>query len=133
MKKSSKNFGTVYRGVLAVLLCVAGLILAFTATRKVVAQNQSPGTPQVQGIYRGLSPVVKFDVSPPMRQMAVVAPGPGKLREDEDRDLVPFNVHFAPEWDPVVQTSVRKKADGAEIPDPIVTFNAQTNTSGVVP
>ena len=47
--------------------------------------------PVVQGIYRGLSPVVKFDVSPPLRDMKPIL-GPGQLRENEDRDILPWKV-----------------------------------------
>ena len=48
---------------------------------------------------------------------------------------MPLKVRFAPEWDPVVQSTVggRDLPGGTEIPGPIVTFNGQSNTSGVVP
>ena len=59
--------------------------------------------PVVQGIYRGLSPVVKFDVSPPLREMQPIL-GPGQLRENEDREILPWKVRFAPELDPVAQS-----------------------------
>jgi hypothetical protein len=133
MKKSGNRFRFVSRRALHALLCfVVGLVWAFFATREAAAQGQSPGTPAVQGVYRGLSPVVKFDVSPPLREMRVILPGPGQLRENEDRDIVPWKIRFAPEWDPVVQATVGGK-DHVEIPGPLVTFNAQMNASGVVP
>ena len=78
----------------------------------VLCASQSGGSgsiasgPCVQGVYRGLSPVVKFDVSPPLRDMQVILPDPGKLRENEDRDILPYKVRFAPEWDPVVQPTL---------------------------
>ena len=135
MKKSTNRFGFVIRRALLALLCFVGLVLAFFATRKAAAQGQSPEDPVVQGVYRGLSPVVKFDISPPLREMSVIAPGPGKLRENEDRDIVPLKVRFAPEWDPVVQATVGGEDNpaGTEIPGPIVSFNGQSNTSCVVP
>ena len=48
---------------------------------------------------------------------------------------MPFKVRFAPEWDPVVQSKVGGKdfPGGTEISGPIVTFNAQPNSSGVAP
>ena len=48
---------------------------------------------------------------------------------------MPFKVRFAPEWDPVVQSTVGGKEGPyePEIAGPIVSFNAQTNTSGVSP
>jgi hypothetical protein len=139
MKKSTNRFGFVNPRTLLALLCCVGLVLAFFATRKAAAQGQSPGTPVIQGVYRGLSPVVKFDISPPLREMRVILPGPGQLRENEDREIVPLKVRFAPEWDPVVQATVGGRdipggiSGGVEIPGPIVTFNGQTNTSGVDP
>ena len=122
------------RVFLGALLCFVGLVLAFFATRNATAQDQSPGTPVVRGVYRGVSPVVRFDVSPPLRQMRVILPGTGKLRENEDRDIVPMRIRFAPEWDPVVQATVSgDRPAGTEIPGPMVSFNAQSNTSFVVP
>ncbi len=129
MKKSTNPSGFIDRHALRALLCfVVGLVLALFATRQAAAQ----GTPVVQGVYRGLSPVVKFDVSPPLRQMRGIPPGPGQLRENEDRDTVPWKIRFAPEWDPVVQATVGGR-DGTEIPAPLVSFDAQSNTSGVYP
>ena len=135
MKKFTNRFGFVNRRALLALLCFVGLVLAFCAPRKAAAQGQSPAAPVVQGVYRGLSPVVKFDVSPPLREMRVILPGPGELRENEDRDLLPYKVRFAPEWDPVVQPTLGGRGNGSqtEIPGPIVSFNGQTNTSSVVP
>ena len=74
MNKSTNNVGFVNRRPLLALLCFVGLVLAFFAIRKAAAQGQSPGTPVVQGVYRGLSPVVKFDISPPLREMRVIHP-----------------------------------------------------------
>ena len=79
--------------------------------------------------------MVKFDVSPALRDMQIIPPGPGKLRENEDREIMPFKVRFAPEWDPVVQSKLggQEGPEGTEISGPIVTFNAQSNSSGVAP
>ena len=134
MKKPTNNIGYVIRGALLALLCVLGLGLAVFSVRQALAQDQSSGTPVVKGIYRGVLPVVKHDVSPPLRSMKIIPPGPGKLRENEDEDIIPARIRFAPEWDPVVQGSLgRGRSDGTDIGGPIVTFSGQTNTSGVVP
>ncbi|MBA2436578.1 MAG: hypothetical protein H0V54_16110 [Chthoniobacterales bacterium] len=134
MKKSANRFRFVIRHALVALLCFVGLLLALVAIRNAAAQGQSPGTPVVQSIYRGLAPVVKFDISPPLRDMPMVV-GPGQLRENEDRDILPWKTRFAPEIDPVVQGVMGGKdmSGGAEIPAPIITFNAQGNPAGVVP
>jgi hypothetical protein len=124
----------VSRRALAAVLCLGGLLLALVALHKAAAQGQSSSPPAVQGIYRGLSPVVKFDVSPPLREMQPIL-GPGQLRENEDREILPWKVRFAPELDPVAQSVVGGKdtSGGTEIPAPIITFNAQPNVNGVVP
>ena len=135
MKKSARRVGFVSLRVLSALLCLVGLVLSLLAVNKAMAQGQSQGTPTIHAIYGGLSRVVKFDVSPPLRDMAIIQSGAGKLKENEDRDILPYKVRFAPEWDPVVQSTVGGRTDGsrAEIPGPIVSFNGQTNTSFVDP
>jgi hypothetical protein len=135
MKKAKSRFGFINRRVLGALLCVIGLVLAFFATRKeAVAQGRSSETPVVNGVYRGLAPVVKFDVSKPLREMVPLAANPATKAEDEERDILPFKLRFAPELDPVLQSTV-SGTDGAgtEIPGPIVTFNGQPGTGSVPP
>ncbi|MDQ3199345.1 MAG: hypothetical protein M3Q46_09220 [Verrucomicrobiota bacterium] len=132
MEKSVNRFGIVSPRAFFGLLCFVGLIFALFAPGKAGAQDQSNGTPTIKGTYRGLSPVVKFDVSRPLREIGAIPPGWGQIPENEDREIVPLRVRFAPEWDPVVQSTVGGR-DSAEIPGPLVSFNGQTNSSGVVP
>ncbi|MEO5721921.1 MAG: hypothetical protein ABIR71_10680 [Chthoniobacterales bacterium] len=122
------------RVFVAFVLCFVGATLAFFAFHTASAQGNLP-SPEVTGQYRGLAPVVRFDVSPALRDMQVIPPGPGQLRENEDREIMPFKVRFAPEWDPAVQTTLSGKegSGGTEISGPIVSFNAQPNSSGVSP
>ena len=63
-----------------------------------------------------------------MRDIKPIPPGPGQLRENEDRDIVPRNFYFGFEPDPVVQS---KLGDGMEIPPPLVSFDGPSNSSGV--
>ncbi len=135
MKKLSNRLGFVNRRTLCAVLCLACLALALSAVREAVAQGSGSGTPAIQGINRGLSPVVKFDVSPPLREMGIILPGPGAIPQNEDREIVPLKLHFAPEWDPVVQTTQggNNGSKETEIPGPLVSFSGQTNASGVVP
>jgi len=135
MKKSTSQPILVSLRAFLALLCFVGAAWALLATRNATAQNQSSNSPVVHGIYQGLSPVVKFDISPPLREMRIIPPGTGQLKENEDRDILPYKVRFAPEWDPVVQSTVGGRTDGssAEIPSPIASFNGQTNTSSVDP
>ncbi len=95
------------RVLVGVVLCFASVALAFFALHNASAQANPPL--EVKGEFRGLAPVVKFDVSPALRDMQVIPPGPGKDRENEDREIMPFKVRFAPEWDPVVQSTVRDR------------------------
>ncbi len=131
MKKSTSQNAFVCRVVLSALLALGGSALAIFAIQETVAQGRVSGEPAVQGTYRGLSPVVKFDVSPPLRDMQPVL-GPGQLKENEDREIRPWRVRFAPELDTVAQATTGGK-DQAEIAPPLISFNAQGNTAGVVP
>ncbi len=131
MKKLSKRFGFVSRRALSAAVCLTALVLALFAVREAVAQGKAP---RIQGVNRGLSPVVKFDVSPPLRDIKIAPLGPGQIAENEDREIRPFRVRFAPEWDPVLQSTVGgTNGSGTEIPGPLVSFNAQPNVNGVVP
>src|SRR6476620_5106077 len=104
-KPPSKSAFTKQRLLIGVCLCFASLTLAFFAFRSASAQG-NPRTPTIQAQYRGVLPVVKFDVSPALRDMQIIPPGPGELRENEEHDILPFEIRVAPEWDPVVQSSV---------------------------
>src|SRR5689334_21445555 len=134
MKKAKNRFGFINRRALGALLCVIGLVLAFFATRKeAIAQGQS-SEPVVKGIYRGLAPVLKFDISPPLRSMKMLQANPADKAENEERDILPFKLRFAPEIDPVLQmTKGGANGPGTEIPGPIVTFNGQPGTGSVPP
>ncbi|HOC43163.1 MAG TPA: hypothetical protein PKJ99_09125 [Thermoanaerobaculales bacterium] len=103
------------------------VIVAMMLTAGAAALVQADDT--VAGTYRGLQPVVRFDVSPPLRDIPPV-PVPedaGGLMVDPDApagELGPQDV------DPVVQGW----AGGPEmIPAPLVSFPGQTNLSGVAP
>src|SRR5205814_2941807 len=93
------------------------------------AQAQPQAPIQVPAEYRGLSRVVHCDVSPALRDIKPIPPGPGALRENEDRDIVPRSFRFGFEPDPVVQSTF----GGSEIPSPIVSFDGPTNSSSVAP
>src|SRR6266403_4498759 len=130
MKTKSRSQSAFFspRALIGVLLCLSGITLAFYAFRTASAQGTSPGT--ISGIYRGLSPIDHFDISPPLRDIKPIPPGPGQLRENEDEDIVPRNFYFGFEPDPVVQSKV---GEGMEIPGPIVSFDGPPNVSNVAP
>ncbi len=82
---------------------------------------------QISGIYRGLQPVVRFDISPPLRDIPpnldpVVWPG-------DDPDLPPFELG-PQDVDPIVQDWT----GGPEmIPAPLISFQGQANAGGYTP
>src|ERR1051325_10457847 len=95
MKTTSRSQSAFFtpRAIIVVLLCLGGVALASLAFRNSAsAQGTAPAGPVA--IYRGLSPVVHFDISPPLRDIKPIPPGPGHLRENEDQDIVPRNFYF---------------------------------------
>ena len=102
---------------------VVGVFLMVAATAGVsVAQDGA------EAVYRGWSKAVKFDVSPPLRSIAPVAPTapPANLVDPEPGDIFPAGPN---EIDPVLQS----EAPDGTIPSPIVSFDAQSNLAGVSP
>src|SRR6266705_1021521 len=133
MKKKSPSRSAFFnpRVLLGFLLCLAGATIAFFAFSKASAQ-QDPRKPQilVQAQYRGVLPVVKFDISPPLRDMKPLPAKQCTLRENEDRDIL---AHLAPLGpvvpDPVVQRVLGKIG----IPAPIISFDGNVNLCGCSP
>jgi hypothetical protein len=146
MKKKSASQSAFFnlRVLIGLFIVLAGVFLALVgsgAFSNLFAQPRNPSRqpgqqqPVVRAQYRGVLPVVKFDVSPPLRDMPMIV-GPGKLRENEDREIMPPAGPLAPVVpDPVVQSVIGGKdmSGGSEISPPIITFNAQPNLAGVVP
>lgn len=85
-----------------------------------------------KSVYRGVNPIAKFDVSPPLRLMTPLPVPDMRLRAGEMQDdklshlAVPFGYQ---DYDPIVQSQVYPP----RIPAPIVSFDAQGNLSGVSP
>ena len=131
MKKKSASQSAFFnsRVLIGVLLCFVGVTLAFLAFRNASAQGNSPQQAPIQAQYRGLSPVVHFDISPPLRDITPIPPGPCTLRENEDRDIVPRNFYFGFEPDPVVQSTLGQ----IEIPPPLISFDGPPNLCGCAP
>jgi hypothetical protein len=114
------------------VLAVAGVLLAGLAWRiGDLAGARAAGAtgPQVSAIYRGVRTAVQFDVSPPLRTIAPLAPGKGQLRENENRDLPPQASRNAKAVDTVVQKLLGPLA----IPTPSISFDGPSNISGVSP
>jgi len=130
MKKNSAPQSAFFnpRVLIGLILCLAGITLAFFAFSKVSAQ---PGNPQmpIQAQYRGVLQVVKFDISPPLRS---IKPLPWKdctLRENEERGPIPVAPVGPVVPDPVVQ----RLLGSIGIPGPIVSFDGNSNLCGCTP
>src|SRR3954447_10128352 len=131
MKKTPTSRSAYFyvRTLLGVMLCFAGVALAFFGFSRATAQGpRANRAQQAPSIFRGVSTALKFDVSPPLRDMVPVL-GPGQLRENEDRDIVPRQTRFFSEPDPVVQAQAGRE----QVDAPLVSFDGQVNVSGVAP
>ena len=106
MKKKSASQSAFFklRLVLGVLLCFAGITIVLLAQPRSPSAQSGNSHPMVQAQFRGVLPVVKFDISPPLRDMKPLPAKGCTLRENEDRDIL---AHLAPLGpvvpDPVVQ------------------------------
>ena len=115
------------------------MALALFAFRSASAQqdqsSKTDSTPVGVGVFEGVIYPTKFDVSRPLREMeAIPETNPARRRENEDREVAPIKLRFAPEWDPTVQTTISGSSkEGAEIPGPLQSFDSVPNTSGGAP
>ena len=110
----------------------AGRLIALLAVAILAPAPAAWGADAGHGIYRGVSPVVRFDISPPLRDITPLQPeGKGPAREvreglpDEDLDK--------PLGPQDVDTSVQDWIGAGEIPAPLVSFNGPPNVSSVSP
>jgi hypothetical protein len=142
MKKKSASQSAFFnlRVLMGLLIALTGVFLALVgsgAFSNLLAQPRNPSRqsakqqPLVRAQYRGVLPVVKFDISPPLRNIKPLPPKKGKLRENEDRDIMPHpGVPLGPVVpDPVVQRVLGK----LEIPGPLISFDGNGNIAGVSP
>ena len=132
MKKKSASQSAFFklRVLLGVLLCFAAVSIVLLAQPRTPSGPVTSGPPPFHAEYRGVLPVVKFDVSPPLRDMKPLPWKQCTLRENEDRDIL---AHLAPLGlvvpDPVVQRVLGKIG----IPGPIISFDGNSNLCGCSP
>src|SRR6266496_602851 len=121
-----------FRVLVAVLLCFAAVTLVLFAFGKASAQPrpsaQNP-QPLVRAQYRGVMPVVKFDISPPLRSIKPLLPKGCTLRENEEEGPIPLGPVGRVVRDPVVQRVLGKIG----IPAPLISFDGNSNLCGCVP
>jgi hypothetical protein len=133
MKKKSASQSAFFklRVLLGVLLCFAAVTIVMLAQPRTPLAQPANSHPIVQAEFRGVLPVVKFDISPPLRDMKPLVWKQCTLRADEDRDIVaPAAAPLGPVVpDPVVQRVLGKIG----IPGPIITFDGNSNLCGCSP
>ncbi|MEO8460257.1 MAG: hypothetical protein ABI451_06995 [Dokdonella sp.] len=106
---------------------VALLALAISVVALAATDQTAP-----HGVFRGVLPIAKFDVSPPLRDITPVPFNNMLLKsnirnDDRDNDLA--QSWGIPDWDTTVQSVIYPP----RIPAPIVSFDGQPNTLGVAP
>src|SRR5262245_8644014 len=134
MKKKSDSQSAFFklRVLVAVLLCFSAITLGLFAFGKASAQPRPPAQgpqPLIRGQYRGVMPVVKFDVSPPLRTFKQVIAKECTKRENEDEGPVILGPVGKLVPDPVVQRVLGKIG----VPAPIVSFDGNSNMCGCSP
>src|SRR5438105_11378582 len=80
------------RVLVAVLLCFAAITLVLFAFGKASAQPRPSGQnpqPLIQAQYRGVMPVVKFDISPPLRSIKPLVANTCTKSENEEECQIP--------------------------------------------
>src|SRR6184192_101347 len=120
------------RVLVAVLLCFSAITLVLFAFGKASAQPrpsaQNP-QPLIRAQYRGVMPVVKFDISPPLRSMKPLLPKECTLREDEERGPIPLG----PVGPVLPDKAVQRVLGKIGIPGPIISFDGNSNLCGCSP
>jgi hypothetical protein len=91
--------------------------------------SMAQGDDGKSGIYRGLSPVVQFDISPPLRDITPVEIDKKEITEIPERPTGLEGPTGPQDVDPVVQSS----KGPALIPTPIVSFDGPPNVFSVSP
>ena len=123
MKKKSASQSAFFklRVLVAVLLCFAAITLVLFAFGKASAQPRPPAPnqqPVIHAQFRGVMPVVKFDISPPLRSMKPLLPKGCTLRENEEQGPTPLGPCRPCGADPVVQRVLGKIG----IPAPVISL-----------
>src|SRR5215831_8790291 len=119
------------RLLLGVLLCFAGITIVLLGQPRTPSAQSGNSQPIVQAQFRGVLPVVKFDISPPLREMKPLPWNQCTLRENEDREIMP---RPAAPLGPVVPDPVVQRVLGKiGIPGPIITFDGNSNLCGCSP
>ena len=111
----------------------AGRVLVLLSVLTLACAPVAWGATAPAGIYRGLSPVDHFDISPPLRDIKPLRPVGGERTEREVREGMEGEDLDKPLGPQDVDTSVQDWIGFGEIPAPSVSFDAMSNISSVSP
>ncbi len=114
--------------IMLVVIMLLTLIMPIAAAPAAAPVPQGPDTTPGYGVFRGLSTAVKFDISPPLREITPIEAKPGFVEVPER--ATGLEGAFGPQdADAALQTSYGPGL----IPAPIVSFDGPGNISGVSP
>src|SRR5438874_7819590 len=132
MKKKSSSQSAFFklRLLLGVLLCFTGVKIVLLGQPRTPSSQSTNSRPIVQAQFRGVLPVVKFDISPPLRDMKPLPAKGCTLRENEDREIL---AHLAPLGPVVADPVVQRVLGKIGIPTPIISFDGNSDLCGCSP
>ena len=128
-KSASQSAFFKFRVVLGVLLCFAAITIVLLAQPRTPSGQSGNSQPIVQAQFRGVMPVVKFDISPPLRSMKPLPVKECPLRGDEEGGPIPLG----PVGPVVPDKAVQRVLGTIGIPDPIISFDGNPNMCGCYP
>ena len=128
MKKKSASQSAFFklRLVIAVLLCFGAITLVLFAQPRTPSGQSGDSQPIVRAQYLGVMPVVKFDISPPLRSMKPLPVKAGMKSENEEEGPIPLG----PVGPVVRDTAVQRVLGKIGIPNPIISFDGNPNLCG---
>ena len=131
MKKKSASQSAFFklRLLIAVLFCFGAITLVLFAQPRTPSGQSGNSQPIVRAQYRGVMPVVKFDISPPMRSMKPLLVKECTKSENEEEGPIPLG----PVGPVVRDTAVQRVLGKIGIPVPIVSFDGNSNLCGCAP
>src|SRR5215813_555715 len=119
MKKKSASQSAFFklRILLGVLLCFAAITIVLVAQPRTSSGPRTSDVVPYRTIYRGVLRVVKFDISPPLRDMKPLPFNENSKEEQEEAGPIPLG----PVGPVVADKDVQRVLGKIGIPTPIVT------------
>jgi hypothetical protein len=131
MKKKSASQSAFFklRVLLGVLLCFAAVSIVLLAQPRTPSSPVTSGPPPFHAEFRGVMQVVKFDISPPLRDMKPLPWKECTKSENEEQGPIPLG----PVGRVVPDTVVQRVLGKIGIPGPIITFDGNVNMCSCSP